>query len=435
MSLALGTTKRPKVAGAVVAPPMVPARSLMLVVIGLVLSTLMSPPSLAVSVFDDDAGSGRDAPDVAALALPIEPGTHSGRVDARTDLVDYYAVWAQEGDVLTLQAEEADVSVVLVDIHGRPHTGVDAWRPPPPDSFMVVPATGWQVVLVATTGREYWADTHYTFSVQRETLGHHLIHEQAGPQVMEFRWDVPTDLRMEFSIWFADQVGSARANFFIVELDLVDASGVPEDGYFAYHHHIRGEGAAIAVATEGAPARLDRRLPTDVPTGLPGTTIVDLWSFHQVTGTVRISSYAIGAAHAQFSVVSDAQPIHATWAADPSGIVAWRTGEGSEERLAGPGLVSSSASETSFLITDRFFGFLSQNGICAEQDGTARSVDSDFFLAPPLGEWRLSNKAEVMRTGEGAEEVWFDGAHLPTLGIAPVHAYANPAIEHGNPCP
>lgn len=55
----------------------------------LVLSTLAAPV-LGIDPLDDDAGTGGDAGDVRELAVPIEPGSYSGRLAKPHDLWDYY---------------------------------------------------------------------------------------------------------------------------------------------------------------------------------------------------------------------------------------------------------------------------------------------------------------------------------------------------------
>jgi hypothetical protein len=79
-------------------------------------------PATAVGPLDNDAGSGRDAGDVSALAVPVAPGSFTGTVRLGVDMFDWYSFPAAQGQLLHVHLASLGGGPVHLELFG-PATG------------------------------------------------------------------------------------------------------------------------------------------------------------------------------------------------------------------------------------------------------------------------------------------------------------------------
>lgn len=122
------------------------AASAYAIVLGALMASPFAPLGGALSPLDDDAGSGHDAPDSAADAMPIEPGMLAGRLTARVDEVDAYRIHLDAGQALV--ARLAGTSAQLSFPGGQPAARLATLASSPKDVVF-------EVVLTSATRVDY----------------------------------------------------------------------------------------------------------------------------------------------------------------------------------------------------------------------------------------------------------------------------------------
>lgn len=84
----------------------------------LILAALLLPAGSAANLVDDDAGTGRDGADHPALAAPIGPGSHAGRLSDGLDL-DHFVLHPPNATLVNVTVvAPGNVETALVDPEG-----------------------------------------------------------------------------------------------------------------------------------------------------------------------------------------------------------------------------------------------------------------------------------------------------------------------------
>lgn len=389
--------------------------------VGLMIAVLLAasalvPAAQAANPLDDDAGSGGDAGDTHANALPIEPGTYEGRLTPPADQVDRYAVEAERGQVLELDVDADAIRVRVLDPDGRAYRFFLGDDPVYPD--MILHKTGtWQVAF--KTPLVWLASSPYRFTLDlRDPAGGGVAGGDAEAGAVEARFDEPADVR--FQDWMSPPVnatGPYVAHNVITFDGYVDADTDdprPVQASFSIHRTRNLGGGEVQVRRTGADPGLhldEGAEGVEMSAGngrLPG-----------FVGTIRLRGYA---------TTDDSGFALGLWSDRPGEIAAggsektvhWTGGDlpTADKAVTPAGTVVAPWRGT--VEMDRsFVGVFDPGGEgwAVSPDGERRDPDWGRvqFDGPEPGTWTLRQNETIVA---GGDRTWLSGAFVPTFGIA-----------------
>jgi hypothetical protein len=388
----------------------------------------------AINPTDDDAGSGRDAGDQPATAVPIEPGTHEGRVTETVDTRDHYSFAADEGDVVVVTVPDggARLWVGLVGPDGEEHAyGADlegVWLP--------IPEAGTWTVLVELTGASSdlpAAAVDYTFELERSQ--DYYVHERTvadGWYTAEAAVDEPGRLMGYVRGQSPQDPGEAYGNFGAV----ASWKAKPEGGRtlswsaHAYGHGATSEGSPFAIASEILPGDDGAQAASFSP-----------WSEGQILDSyaeaqMRLTALEAPSEHGLRVAIASTSPLEVREATG-SEVVHWTTSDNEEETILQTGGVVATEAANLTVPTDHglrgAFYTYDAGGEIHTPDGDCHEAGSgELFADPQAGSWefRLNPVQDVGYT----EHVYLVAADIPQLGTFDWGGNPPPATVNGRPC-
>lgn len=384
-------------------------------------------PGAAVNPLDDDAGSGGDAADHWALAAPLAPGIHGGRVSRPHDVGDWYALDLAPGQLLRW------------GLVGTPRpVGANLWHAsegtPPSggtfpgrlygsvvisgvDEFLVPFAGRWyvDVAFLGPTLQGALARADYRLQVEVGKPAFGAAWHGRSWSVAEARWDEPRDVLLYRHASSAVGLDAGHASFVMAEWDLVRPDGFRDRRWSGFGYATYATGTGVAVAALGA-----RVGPMDLGVEYPSASGAADELFKGVTGWVRLQGFATTADKPLLALVASG-PVDVRHTSGDD-LVRWGTHDG--KGVVAPGLALGERSATNVDVSEGsvFLGafWAESGGAITSPDGTRVEVTGPEALAPGLGPGRWGFEVEP-RVGVGpqASVPYLAGAHLPRLGLAP----------------
>lgn len=168
-----------------------------LVMLGPITATALHAPG------QDDAGTGQDAGDAAALATPVAPGTYTGELAAKVDTSDVYAIDSQDAEVLRVNfSSRMGIDVSLVGPDGTTRDTNGPFSPTADDlSAIARPAGRWLVRFDLPVGTSLDSDIPYRFEVHLEQHEHVARLEAPETAVPAFQADVSNESFARFELY------------------------------------------------------------------------------------------------------------------------------------------------------------------------------------------------------------------------------------------
>ncbi|HWH08962.1 MAG TPA: hypothetical protein VNX21_07160 [Candidatus Thermoplasmatota archaeon] len=220
----------------------------------------------------DDAGSGTDAGDAQALAMPVGPGTYRGAVRMGADDADHYRIDVPAGVVLRLQATGAwTVAARVVDDAGvERFSGLASWLW---GSYAVPGGGTWHLVLESAISASA-APGGYSFTVAYEPYAH-FAPVLLDAHALAVGIDLPRGARthVEVSLLALPSDDAADALAYAVRLDAAETKVALVAGATGAQSLVRDEVVARGVLP--VDARVDPGLAAPAHGGLGVAVTLD----------------------------------------------------------------------------------------------------------------------------------------------------------------
>lgn len=372
----------------------------------------------AVNPADDDAGSGRDAGDQPATAVPIQPGTHEGRVTEQIDRVDHYSFEAEQGDVVVATVPDGGprLWVGLVGPDGEEHAyGADfsgAWVP--------IPETGtWTVKLELTGSSNQLPQTSVDYTFQLERSDDFYTHERTvedGWYTAEIDVDQPGRLLGYVRGASPQEPSHAYANFGAVASSANEADGGSHGHWSAhgYGHGARQEASPISLVEELVPGeqaptqRVDAFSPWNIPQIVTG----------YVDAQMRVTALEAPDGHGLKVAVASTTPFELREASG-SEVTHWTSSDNEPTALGEvPGVMANGPASlkapTEHGLRGYFYTY-DRGGRITDPSGDCYATDSELFAHPEAGPWRFDLNPD--QDAVYSEHVYLVAADVPRLGL------------------
>jgi len=394
----------------------------------LILASL--PAADAVNPLDNDGGSGHDAGDLPADAVPIQPGQVQGRIAPPVDARDYYRFDAAAATVVRLTYSAAVGALYL-----RSHDGATYGVVPPARTVqLVVPKAGPWFLLVDVHQNPFnyaAGPTNYEFTFAAETRPHVAIIDSPSKwHVVEAQWGRTREIA--YSAWVNPNIDALNfeptAALFALNHRFVHDNDVQEPVFADQIYRTAASGERVVAGPVG---------PYEAPSTPPAVDAAadelsqplfggaDACS--DCSGTLRVRMAATGARTWIIAIAStDTFEVRN---ASGSDLVLWseRDAQGTTQ-IRVPGLAADTQRETAFAVSDGFLGsFLPYRAKASvtRPDNRTSALDCTLpeanvcqtadFLGP-LGTWTIRMEPRVA-AGAGSDMYYLFGAQFPSLGL------------------
>lgn len=406
----------------------------------LVLALLVAGlPAAAVNPLDNDAGSGGDAGDVPALALPLVAGSYSGRLNQWFDDFDHYAVESDGRQVLRL-ATSGDFGQFLevFDPDGSAHFSM--WIGMEDSIYLSAAGTWvlrvWTVPLPASPDPPGFLHYHLDLAIATPVFA--LTDRPGlGWSAYEFRWDAPGRV----DVVGRPEVGleAAEPTSTIVLLEVPSPYG--PSFWIALSGGLSGVGKYLRFSPAGVVQELPFPPTSGVvrdaadATGLGGGQV---WGTEHGAGWLRVLVLQVGGApRVRVDVTADVPVTMAE--AHGSDVVAWGDRDaGGAVQLMAPGVSVIGKRAFELTIDSPFMGLYElPRGLATEDPLVWSSIEQPwvegpagprwlypgqlhlFLMRPPLGSWTF-HLGPTVGLGPYADVLYLTGFFFPRLGLVPV---------------
>ena len=403
------------------------------ILVPLVALLMLSFPSQAASPLDDDAGSGGDASDNAALALAVAPGGFGGTLTPPVDRLDYYAFQAQAGQLVTLgqsSGRGVNVRAFFLDAEapacgeacGRASVDVASDA----SETFVAPFGGtWGIVVFPRVENDARAIPYEVRLEVEDPVAGVVLDSTARWNVMEARATVPGHRIGWIDVQTPDlmskpQVAGNTRPFSAMLLLEVHRDGHAPGGLLVY---IQGQGTGARV--EVTPLGVSGDVPVRVEQGRGLHQAASFWL--NEPGTLRVTTlHTGGSPRVELAFAADA-PTEIRTASGDAGVVTMSDGN-QAATVRAPGLHVAPERTMTLDVEGRFAGVwrlttgaTGARGHVEDPSGhavaPAPGCGCIIFTDPAPGRWTFTVEAQA-RAGP-ADHEHLAGAFVPRLGLYP----------------
>lgn len=406
------------------------------------LALFASPPTgVGVNPLDDDAGTGADAGDSIASAMPITPGRYQGNLTGPPDGRDVYAFEAQKGQLLRLLVENDRGMYMAVIRPGDllwdvtfPGLQYDIAWPGLPIKFPI-PYTGtWWLGIGDAFAMQ--VPLAYEFEYALEPLDELAVLDGPAPShVLEVRADSPVDLLLYSRVQTEPDSFAPTTALLFEEFDADLVGHGPAQG-FALLTMMGGGTVGTSLQVSPGPLPPQQIPRTDFWDGASGVGIVTI-RFKDVTGAFRLVAYSTDA-NTTFLLMAEADgPIEHVGSSDAPVLVWSEDNSGAAVQVVTPAGGFTGERDLPLDVPSRFVGTLQGHGFthtATDPEGRTFEIDGfndvayirdarpgawNFHVEPTPGVGpALDFPARV--AGTGASRHFLDGVQVPGLGVAPL---------------
>lgn len=377
--------------------------------------------AFAANPLDDDAGSGGDAGDLRELAVPIGPGTHTGRLGTPHDIWDQYVFEGVAGQVAHVTFEADGYAVVDVDNLGSATSGETLEVLLPWDGPTYLTVATLFVVLAPSVD----PTIPYAFTLEFVAPSSAAWRVSEGPALAaEAVWAIPgtTTITAQASLAFQPE---EPASVMIV----LEWSGVDEP-YAAAIHEFQssmiggtfgsGFGNRVVVAPGALPVVALPAVTTN-QTSITATVTLGPTGLHWV----RMAIHATVPARLTFTALSSAPFEHRFGSAVEA--FTWdERNSGAEVQVLAPGVSVTPPRALDRELDDRSIVFMDTagwDGTITDPAGRTTNLglqDPIGFVVFPAqhGTWSFG-LGPTAGAGFGAVHTYLHEVRVPSLGLAP----------------